>query len=74
MEHLVQIVGVNAVEIVYTTFLAIQLVGTVIVDVLQGILMSFATEVCISAFKMKLNITHTQCETISFTSSLKQEK
>lgn len=59
MKCMTEIVSLNAVEIVYITFLAIQPIDTVIVDVPPDISMFFVTKVGISANYKKLRIIHT---------------
>lgn len=63
MESLVQAVVINVVENVYKTFHAIQLLVIAIVDVIQDILMIFATKVCTFANNKTLNIKNAFIET-----------
>lgn len=63
MECLVQAVAINVVENVYKTIHAIQLLVIAIVDVIQDILMIFATKVCTFANNKTLNIKNAFFET-----------
>lgn len=63
MECLVQAVAINVVGNVYKTIHAIQLLVIAIVDVIQDILMIFATKVCTFANNKTLNIKNAFFET-----------